>query len=780
MDYKELTDSDLLKEHLHKEKRLIQTPDSLIHMIIPTQKTKTSDTYISDSDSQDEEVEEEVQQNLSYPDVLFIDEIESLLNYVCTSSTLSKKRQEVFTILNEYIKHAKYVFLVDSNVTIPVCNYIKSLRSGHNVNVIFNKKKTNDTKYYICHDECYWTQRVMAVVKKGKKIFIGCDSKKQTEMLESQLIQKNLKVKVYNCDTDDHSRKMLKHVNQEWNKFDVVIVSPTIVYGVDFNKVHFDYVFGYYTKTITASSVYQQLNRIRKITEKEAYIYVQEYHNNNVHPMPTTIQGLEKYYFRYQSECKKEFEKLSLDCTQLKKLNLSDHFTKLYLHFMCEINRCENDFMSRLIRFLTEFGGKVYDINGFGNDPNFLKNKKELNGQITDITNEKLVKASKLIENAREINEKKYKTSDEKRILTAHKICKELNLNKLTVDFLNSLGHIRNVEKVTESFKYFDDNSKVIKQTTDNIDGSLALLMKKKHILTSGMTLFYQDGILTNETITVPKSALTEEQKKWWETNGDDLLYCFKSLRQDRIKVVNQVQLYNIIQKIKSDVLCNFNLDMMKRKTRQINKVKHVYFECNSCPTSYVELLLNAKKSLPTDLLESFRKFADVPCNYTKIHNKQTIGDLIKKFDLKKDENEFYKNYNAVCELEKRNPWNRTDLTECIQNYSYSLMKIEDPEKFNNVYQTLTSYKQMLFEQDLKKAFSVEHLQIEDESHLHAGHAGAASGGGHFKLTIIAPEFKGLNLVARHRAVYAALNRHIPLEIHALTIHAMAPGEAST
>ena len=85
-----------------------------------------------------------------------------------------------------------------------------------------------------------------------------------------------------------------------------------------------------------------------------------------------------------------------------------------------------------------------------------------------------------------------------------------------------------------------------------------------------------------------------------------------------------------------------------------------------------------------------------------------------------------------------------------------------------------------LFEQDLKKAFSIEHLQIEDESHLHAGHAGAASGGGHFKLTIIAPEFKGLNLVARHRAVYAALNRHIPLEIHALTIHAMAPGEAST
>ncbi len=85
-----------------------------------------------------------------------------------------------------------------------------------------------------------------------------------------------------------------------------------------------------------------------------------------------------------------------------------------------------------------------------------------------------------------------------------------------------------------------------------------------------------------------------------------------------------------------------------------------------------------------------------------------------------------------------------------------------------------------LFEQDLHKAFSVDRLQIEDESHLHAGHAGAASGGGHFKLTIVALEFKGLSLVARHRAVYAALKRHIPIEIHALTINAIAPGEAGS
>ena len=85
----------------------------------------------------------------------------------------------------------------------------------------------------------------------------------------------------------------------------------------------------------------------------------------------------------------------------------------------------------------------------------------------------------------------------------------------------------------------------------------------------------------------------------------------------------------------------------------------------------------------------------------------------------------------------------------------------------------------LAFEEDLRKSFDIQALQIDDESHLHAGHAGAASGGGHFKVTIVAPQFQGLNLVARHRAVYKALNHHIPKEIHALTISALSPEEVS-
>lgn len=68
-------------------------------------------------------------------------------------------------------------------------------------------------------------------------------------------------------------------------------------------------------------------------------------------------------------------------------------------------------------------------------------------------------------------------------------------------------------------------------------------------------------------------------------------------------------------------------------------------------------------------------------------------------------------------------------------------------------------------------------LELIDESHLHAGHAGAQSGRGHFRLHIRSPRFSGLNAVARHRLIYATLGTLMQTEIHALSIDARAPEE---
>ncbi len=70
-----------------------------------------------------------------------------------------------------------------------------------------------------------------------------------------------------------------------------------------------------------------------------------------------------------------------------------------------------------------------------------------------------------------------------------------------------------------------------------------------------------------------------------------------------------------------------------------------------------------------------------------------------------------------------------------------------------------------------------QRLEIIDESLLHAGHAGARAGGGHFRLTLISPAFAGQSAIARHRLVYEALGDLMNGRIHALSITALAPGE---
>ena len=77
----------------------------------------------------------------------------------------------------------------------------------------------------------------------------------------------------------------------------------------------------------------------------------------------------------------------------------------------------------------------------------------------------------------------------------------------------------------------------------------------------------------------------------------------------------------------------------------------------------------------------------------------------------------------------------------------------------------------------LRGRFAPERLEIRDDSARHAGHAGAAAGGGHFDVLIVSAAFDGKTLLERHRLVNDALRDMIGREIHALGLRTVAPGE---
>lgn len=77
----------------------------------------------------------------------------------------------------------------------------------------------------------------------------------------------------------------------------------------------------------------------------------------------------------------------------------------------------------------------------------------------------------------------------------------------------------------------------------------------------------------------------------------------------------------------------------------------------------------------------------------------------------------------------------------------------------------------------LQAAFQPAWLDVEDESARHAGHPGARSGGGHFRVRIVSEKFAGMSALQRHRAVYAVLEADLRSSIHALALETLTPEE---
>ena len=83
-------------------------------------------------------------------------------------------------------------------------------------------------------------------------------------------------------------------------------------------------------------------------------------------------------------------------------------------------------------------------------------------------------------------------------------------------------------------------------------------------------------------------------------------------------------------------------------------------------------------------------------------------------------------------------------------------------------------------ERILSETFTPSKLLVRDQSHLHAGHAGARDGKGHFAVNIVAEVFAKSSRLERHRLIFDALGDMMDMDIHALTITAQTPDEANS
>lgn len=221
-------------------------------------------------------------------DVLYIDEVESLLRHVF-SLTL-KNRKEVWTRLLVACNRAKYVICTDADMGDMVNTFFgrifQELSKSESVKdralFLENCLQPIKLRVFLTAKRSLWNYELEERLReKDSKIFIGCDSCSEARALKGQLLgwfEKNQPEKKMKADVDvklytskDGNPKDLNNVEESWKDVKVVICSPSIIYGIDYSSktVPFTAVMGLYTCdgiTMGADEIRQQMRRIRQIS----------------------------------------------------------------------------------------------------------------------------------------------------------------------------------------------------------------------------------------------------------------------------------------------------------------------------------------------------------------------------------------------------------------------------------------------------------------------------------------------------------------------------------
>lgn len=210
--------------------------------------------------------------------LLVLDESESIMEQI--NSGLFKSFGQAFAIFQYLIKYSEMVICMDAYMSQRSYNIIDKIRGLNNSIYQYNDfKREQNTKMNIYTEYNDWLYKMVTYLRDNKKIALMANSKIEAKAIK-EFLQKEFPNKVvflYTQDEPSPQVKLLhfKDINNYWNKYDVLITTPTVSAGISFEVAHYDYVFGYFSyMSCGAETAMQMLGRVRIIKENELNIFI--------------------------------------------------------------------------------------------------------------------------------------------------------------------------------------------------------------------------------------------------------------------------------------------------------------------------------------------------------------------------------------------------------------------------------------------------------------------------------------------------------------------------
>jgi len=299
-------------------------------------------------------------------DLVIIDEIESILNHF--RSTTIKDKEDTFDLLTNIIYNSKKLLVLDGDFNNRSYDFI----SYFGQSIILENQIKKDKKHFIyTNNKTKFDDKLDNDLENGKNIVICAMSSKLATYYYNKYC------KLYKCvlhcgKADDKLKNELKNVNSFWSQFQLIIYSPSIEAGVNFDIEHVDKIYVILSnKSTSQRGLIQMMGRIRKLKDSNILIYM----NNLLFRKHTSFYKYDEIK-QCMLETNKYFTKSILDpktnkMVRVKEFNL---FNKILCHNLCEeANKSNNIFISYL-NHLFDKKGYSYEY-----DENINKSKNCLN-----------------------------------------------------------------------------------------------------------------------------------------------------------------------------------------------------------------------------------------------------------------------------------------------------------------------------------------------------------------------------------------------------------------
>lgn len=309
-------------------------------------------------------------------DLLILDEIESIHTHLCSSQYIN--RQLCFNALMCYIRNTPKIIFADANLSDQTVQLFLSSRNSHNkvVKVLNEYPSFSHIKAKLCYSKNYLIHVIKQFIKEGKRVIVPSNTKKFIKELAQLLIEEFPDIKLLAIHSDS------PYVNiSEWNQYDVILHTPTIVAGISFEIKHFHACCAYFIgRSCNAEMASQMLFRSRHLIDQQLIVCVPI--NAQEAFLPLNQEGLDEAIQNRILQGHRFMTDYGLNIDNYNKKIIKDQYYKLFREYTRKQNLSELYFDSYLREIFTFHGIQVETIRVKDNPNGYTLEIKE---QLTEM-----------------------------------------------------------------------------------------------------------------------------------------------------------------------------------------------------------------------------------------------------------------------------------------------------------------------------------------------------------------------------------------------------------